>query len=137
MEEREPEKGKTENQKKIEIVESIEDKFLRELKEFETNGFVFANRSQIFYIGKPSQKLLDAGIPDLPIILTQVVVNKAIGNIKHKQDAAHEVKCAHLTTLPFAVQNPVIIIESITQPNSKVLFTEIKDAKRETVIVPN
>ncbi len=117
------------------IEETLEERFVREIKEFEINGFTFATREQIFHIGNPSKSLLSTGIDDLPIYLTQVVLNKAVGNIKNKQDEGHELQCKHLHTLLSSVHNPIVVIESVTQPNSKVIFTELKDAKRETAIV--
>jgi len=117
------------------LQESIEVRFIREIQEFEANEFTFVNREQVFYIGNPSDNLINIGIPDLPVFLTQAVLKKAVGKAKNKQDAGHELQCKHLHTLVASVQNPVVVIESLTHAGSKVILTEIKDAKRETAIV--
>ncbi len=116
--------------------ESLEEIFVRELREFEANGFTFEDNARVLYLGKPSTKLLSASVPDLPIVVLQSSIKKAFGLAKGKADDAHELKTTHLETLVSSLQNPVLILESNSFPGAKVVFTEIRDSKGETVIVP-
>lgn len=124
-----------ENHNEAVAVETLEQKFVRELKEFESNDFKFKDGAKVFELGSPSQCLLNAGIPNIPIVITQSVINKAIGNDKKKNDVSHQIPIRRLESLIHQIQNPIVIIDSITTSHAKLLLTEIKDTKGETAVV--
>nr|MDD2997522.1 LPD5 domain-containing protein [Candidatus Riflebacteria bacterium] len=72
--------------------------------------------------------LRKVGAPDKPITIHPNVIYKAI-------TGKHDLDIDRLWKLPSAIENPIMVFDSKTQPNSLVVVTEIRDKKNKTVIV--
>lgn len=79
--------------------------------------------------------LQELGVPDLPIKMRIGIAantTKKEGIAEH----AHELTLDMLEQIPQALNEPVFVMKSATQPGDIVVFTDIKDAQGRSVIVP-
>lgn len=107
-----------------EDIEEINDKFNKELQQ-QIDGTLLAGH--IYEIGNPSDILLEAGIPDLPI---QLAASRLVD--KSAQDN-HPFKLEEVKDLPKAIQEPLAVFRSATHIGSFVVLTELKHGDRSFV----
>jgi len=76
-----------------------------------------------YELGVPGEVLLSAGVPDLPIQVTaKTLAEKSNPNYKN----SHPFDLSEVKDLPKAIQDPIMIFESKTRNDSKVILTELK-----------
>ena len=100
--------------------EQVNERFNEELRR-QIDGTL--PKSHIYRLGRPGEALRAAGVPDLPIELSAArLAEKASPDYtNHHPFALEEVE-----NLPQAMQHPVAIFDSKTQPGSKVVLTELQ-----------
>jgi hypothetical protein len=80
-------------------------------------------KGHIYRLGNPGDILQKAGIPDLPIELNATTLTqKADPNYKN----SHPFELSEIKGLPNAIQDPIMIFDSKTRANSKVILTELQ-----------
>ncbi|MDR0515417.1 MAG: hypothetical protein LBH25_00020 [Fibromonadaceae bacterium] len=80
-------------------------------------------KGHIYELGKPGQILRKAGVPDLPIELNAATLAKK-SNPNYKN--SHPFDLSEVKDLPQAIQDPIMIFDSKTRADSKVILTELK-----------
>ncbi|MCL2183621.1 MAG: hypothetical protein FWB85_09160 [Chitinispirillia bacterium] len=84
----------------------------------------------VYQLGRPGRVLRTAGVRDLPMELSaRRLAYKASANYHHPFDIA----C--LKNLPLAINHPVAVFDNITGDVSKIILTELKDAKGNNFVV--
>ena len=79
--------------------------------------------------------LQELGVPDLPVkmhIGVAASTTKQIGKAPH----AHELTLDMLEQIPEAINDPVFVMKSATQEGHLVIFTDLKDASGQSILVP-
>lgn len=84
--------------------------------------------SDMIQLGRPSEVLIQFGVPDLPIYLTQRILAKAV--LKK-----HEVDVADLKDLALNVQAPIAVFGSKRGDGHRVLVTEARHADGNVIVV--
>ena len=111
---------------KREILRSINSVFNDRLK-------LLINGASIDYnpleLGNPSQILLNAGIPDLPI---QMSVQRLIDK---KSQTNHPFRLVSVVHMPESLANPIAIFQSKTRAECKVILTDMEDEGINIVVV--
>ena len=98
----------------------MNDRFNYELKQ-QIEGTL--PKGHIYQLGKPGQVLQNAGIPDLPIELNAATLaKKSDPNYKN----SHPFELSEIKDLPNAIQDPIMIFDSKTRKDSKVILTELQ-----------
>ena len=87
------------------------------------------HESHIYDLGYPSEALQSSGIPNWPIELRSARLEKKSNQENHVFDFSL------LKDLPKLVQNPIMVFNSKTDNNSKVILVEITDKNNNFVIV--
>lgn len=106
-------------------IEDVNRRFNDELKQ-QIEGTLPAGH--IYQLGMPSEKLLSAGIPDLPIEL-------AASRLSNKSmQENHPFELSEIKNLPHAIQNPMAIFRSATHIGSYVVMTEIEHNGKNFVV---
>jgi hypothetical protein len=82
----------------------------------------------VYQLGHPGEILLSAGIPYLDIEM-----NAARLKAKSEQ-ANHPFNLADMMNLPKAIQEPLAVFNSATQPGSFVILTELKQESKNYVV---
>ena len=98
------------------------------------NG-TYPKNDMLTLLSKTPQPLLDIGLDNLPITMTQrhldTIMNK---NGKYKNANYHDLGEDIVKQLPEAINNPLDIVQSNTDSNSIVLTTYLADKQNRTVI---
>lgn len=106
-------------------IDTINRKFNVELQQ-QTVGTL--PKGHIYRLGKPSELLQAAGIPDLPIEL-------AASRLSNKSmQENHPFELSEIENLPKAIQNPLAVFRSATHIGSYVVMTEIEHKGRNFVV---
>lgn len=84
------------------------------------------NRSGYFVLGSPAKPLLDVGIPNKDIIMTKNDIVE-----KMKKHGLHEDV---FRGLPNMINDPRLILRSITQPDSYLLYGELYDEQLRPIM---
>jgi len=80
-------------------------------------------KDHVYRLGNPREVLQKAGIPDLPIEMNAATLaKKADPNYKN----SHPFELSEIKGLPNAIQDPIMIFDSKTRKDSKVILTELK-----------
>jgi hypothetical protein len=79
-----------------------------------------------FVLGKPSKALLEAGIPDNRILMDKSKIVSVMNE--------HNLSADTIRQLPEMIENPVMIMKSLTDTNSWVVYGELYDADGEPVL---
>ncbi len=106
-------------------IDSVNERFNNELQQQIDNTLP---KSHIYQLGKPSDILISAGIPDLPIELASKRLER-----KSNQDN-HTFDLKDIINLPYAIQNPIAIFNSKTQIGSKVILTELSNGNKNYIV---
>ena len=85
-------------------------------------------KGHVYQMGMPSDILLDAGIPQLPIELVASRLSD-----KSMQET-HPFDLNEMVDLPYAIQKPLAIFRSATHIGSNVILTSLKHGKRNYVV---
>lgn len=85
-------------------------------------------KGHIYKLGMPSDVLLSAGIPNLPIEMNSDKLSD-----KSKQNN-HPFDLSKVMNLPNAIHSPIAVFDSKTQPGSKVILTEITSGEKNFVV---
>lgn len=104
---------------------SVNEQFNNELQ-MQIDGVL--PKGHIYKLGMPSDVLLSAGVPNLPIEMKSDRLYD-----KSKQDN-HPFELSNIINLPDAIQKPIAVFESKTQPESKVILTEITSGEKNFVV---
>ncbi|MDR2963467.1 MAG: hypothetical protein LBU90_07550 [Bacteroidales bacterium] len=80
-------------------------------------------KGHVYQLGMPSAILLSTGIPYLPIELNAAMLDVK-SSVKYKNP--HPFHLHELQNLPDAMQNPIMIFDSKTRKDSKVILIELK-----------
>lgn len=98
------------------------------------NG-TYPKNDMLTLLSQTPKPLLDIGLNDLPITMTQrhleTIMNKTG---KYKNANYHDLGEEIVKQLPEAINNPLDIVQSNTDPNSIVLTTYLADKQNRTVI---
>lgn len=85
-------------------------------------------KGHVYQLGKPSNALKRAGIPDLPIEM-------ASARLLHKSNQEnHPFDLSEVGNLPNAVQYPIAVFRSATHIGSNVILTELKQGNKNFVV---
>jgi len=76
-------------------------------------------KGHIYALGYPSEVLQQAGISYLPI-----EINADVLALKASQNYGHPFELSEIKDLPNAIQNPIMVFDSKTRENSKVILIE-------------
>jgi hypothetical protein len=105
-----------------EEIERINSRFNEELhQQIDGNLLINGKSFHIYELGKPSGILRSAGIEDLPIEVTAKTLAA-----KSSAGYTHPFELPELKDLPKAVQDPIMVFDSLTEDGSKVILTELK-----------
>lgn len=85
-------------------------------------------KGHIYSLGRPSDILLAAGIPNLPIEMAATRLNH-----KSNQDN-HPFNLTEVENLPQAVHNPLAVFRSATHIGSNVILTELTQGNKNFVV---
>ena len=97
-------------------LKQVNDKFNEQLGEFtmeDADNFVFD-------LGRPSEKLLSAGVADKPIRLN--------GSKLAKKIKKHGFEPSELKDLPQAMENPIAVFDNLGRDGNRSILTELKTA---------
>jgi len=83
-------------------------------------------KEYIFNLGKPSKALIKAGFPELEIKLLQNVITKTVNK--------HHINIDSLKNLLSYIHKPIIVFNSSTRKDSKVILTEIQSVGGNVVV---
>lgn len=98
------------------------------------NG-TFPKRSMLTLLSKTPQPLIDIGLNDLPITMTQRHLNTIINESGSDKNANyHGLGIETVKKLPEAINNPLDIVESSTKNDSVVLTTYLADNQERTIV---
>ncbi len=79
--------------------------------------------------------LLEAGVPELPILITAKHIKTIVGASGELKGTYHGMSANILKKIPEYIQNPIMIADSVTQEDSIVLITDALDEQKRPVIV--
>lgn len=82
--------------------------------------------SDKFRVMNTPEKLVQLGVNDAPITMSQGVLKKLFSK--------HELDMNIIKRLPAEIQNPLMVFKSATHDNSIVILTEMKDRKNKSII---
>jgi len=77
------------------------------------------SKGHIYQLGRPMDILRNAGIPDLPI-----EVNADVLALKASPNYGHPFELSEIKDLPNAMQDPIMVFDSKTRKESKVILIE-------------
>lgn len=83
--------------------------------------------SEHFDLGRTPAILQNIGADNLPLIMTQKVMNKITGG-------KHDIDLTELKKLPKNISEPVMVFKSATTPNAYVILTEMTDKNGDSII---
>ncbi|MCH3972380.1 MAG: YodL domain-containing protein [Oscillospiraceae bacterium] len=87
-------------------------------------------RASDIYVCDTPKVLMDyAGMKQLPMFLSQSHLKKIVSS------NGHAINPKQVKSLEFLLRNPVIVMDSMTVPGSKVVVTEEKDASNRPIVV--
>jgi len=127
---------KSKAQAKIKLLKLINVNSLKGIsdinKEFNSNLILFKQKKLNgyfrFFLGYPNKKLLKAGFKNNIIFLTATTLYK-------KLKTHNEIEVDNLKNLPQYLHNPIMILQSKTVKNAKVVLTEIKSSNNKNLIL--
>jgi len=85
----------------------------------------------IYKIGLPGDVLLASGIPNLPIEMNAATLARKASESYHNN---HPFDLAEIKGFPKAIQNPIMVFDSRTRADSKVILTELKSGGANIVV---
>ena len=125
---------------KKEVTEENNEQLQKDIENFSNqvdavvNG-TFPKNSMLTLLSHTPKPLLDIGLQDLPITMTQrhldTIMNKTG---KYKGANYHDLGIDTVKQLPEAINNPLDIVESNTNNDSVVLSTYLSDRQGRTII---
>ena len=125
--------GQQEENKQIDIKNDIEN-FSKQVDDV-INGTLENKRDMLTVLNKTPKPLLDIGLNNYPITLTQkhlkTILNK---DGKNKNANYHDLGIDLIKQLPEAINNPLDIVKSNTRDDSVVLTTSLEDKQGRTVV---
>ncbi len=83
--------------------------------------------SEHFDLGRTPVVLQNIGADNLPVIMTQKVMDKITGG-------KHDIDLTELKKLPENISAPVMVFKSATTPNAYVILTEMTDKNGDSII---
>lgn len=85
-------------------------------------------KGHVYGLGRPSDALLSAGMPDLPIEM-------ASARLLHKSNQYnHPFELSEVKNMPQAIQNPMAVFRSATHVGSNVILTELRQGNKNFVV---
>jgi len=96
--------------------EEINNRFNGELQQ-QIDGTL--SKGHIYQLGRPRDILQQAGVLDLPI-----EVNADVLALKASQNYGHPFELSEIKDLPNAIQDPIMVFDSKTRKESKVILIE-------------
>ena len=99
----------------------INDRFNQELRQ-QIDGTLPAGH--VYKLGMPSPILQSTGIPDLPIELSAKRLQEKSSETYRSN---HPFKLESVKNLPEALQNPIMVFQSSTRSDTKVVLTELSE----------
>ncbi|MDE6499177.1 MAG: hypothetical protein K2K83_00535, partial [Rikenella sp.] len=100
--------------------EEVNERFNDELQQ-QIDGTLPAGH--VYRLGRPSSALLSAGIPDLPIELS---ATRLAEKANPEYASNHPFALEEVADLPRALAEPIAVFDSKTQPESRVILTELQ-----------
>lgn len=97
--------------------------FKRKLSEWQAGKM---KRDEFFWLGTPSTILIEAGISNCPIIMSQSIIKKVTEKV-------HKINFEDIRKIPDELNNPLMILRG-TQQNSFVILTELQEKERPVVV---
>lgn len=95
------------------------------------------NKLALNLIGKIPPIMKALGIPDEPIEIENRIIEKILRESpRFQEDSFHNLTVDDLKAIPDALANPVMVFKSATKKDSFVFFTERKDYKNDSIIIP-
>ena len=83
--------------------------------------------SEHFDLGRTPVVLQNIGADNLPVIMTQKVMDKITGG-------KHDIDLTEIKKLPENISEPVMVFKSATTPNAYVILTEMTDKNGDSII---
>ncbi len=83
--------------------------------------------SEHFDLGHTPAVLQNIGADNLPVIMTQKVMDKITGG-------KHDIDLTEIKKLPENISEPVMVFKSATTPNAYVILTEMTDKNGDSVV---
>lgn len=80
-------------------------------------------------VGSTPAVLRALGAPALPIVISRDTVRKATNRVKH------DVRIEDIRQLPEQLADPVMVLDSKTEPGALVALTEFQDQSGRSVLV--
>jgi len=116
----------------VENSEEVNSRFNEDLQRQIAGTLLSKEKPHYTYeLGRPSEILRFAGIPDLPIELNAAtLIQKSSPDYKN----SHPFELSDIKDLPKAIQNPIMVFDSKTRADSIVILTELK-SKRVNFVV--
>ncbi len=108
----------------FESLEEVNSRFNEELqRQIDKILLTKENPHYTYELGRPGEILLSAGIPDLPIQVTaKTLAKKSSPDYKN----SHPFELSEVKDLPKAIQDPIMVFDSKTRADSKVILIELK-----------
>lgn len=110
-------------------IKEINAKFNNQLQE-QIDGTL--SKGHVYHLGRPSEMLLSAGIPDLPIELR---ADKLALKASEEYKSNHPFQLLEVANLPEAIADPIAIFDSNSKVGSKVILIGLEDKKGNNFIV--
>lgn len=89
-------------------------------------------KGHVYSLGRPSEVLLAAGIPDLPI---ELAASRLGLKASAEYESNHPFELGEVMNLPEAIQHPIAVFDSKTRVGSKVILVELKDRNGNNFVV--
>lgn len=89
-------------------------------------------KGHVYSLGRPSEVLLAAGIPDLPI---ELAASRLGLKASAEYESNHPFELREVMNLPEAIQHPIAVFDSKTRVGSKVILVELKDRNGNNFVV--
>ena len=89
-------------------------------------------KGHVYGLGRPSEVLLAAGIPDLPI---ELAASRLGLKASAEYESNHPFELGAVMNLPEAIQHPIAVFDSKTRVGSKVILVELKDRNGNNFVV--
>jgi hypothetical protein len=106
------------------------ERFAREIDQYLAGHLEKSDTLRV--LSRTPEVLKAVGVPDLPITMTQGIFKKVTGAEKPGE---HGLPVDLVKQLPAALDQPIMIFESDTQPDSIVVMTKLKYAKRPVLAI--
>jgi hypothetical protein len=117
---------KIEDERRRFSVKATNDRFNKELQQ-QIDGTL--PKGHVYQLGMPSEILISAGIPNLPIeMASQRLIHKS-------NQENHPFDLSEVKNLPNAIHNPLAVFDSATHLGSNVILTELKQGNKNFVVV--